>query len=209
MIGVIGRLRRRRPALRPSGRRRRKPTLRLAYGPVPVIGLVAALALVAVVVAAVGTAAGGNGGDPAAGSGRPVADAPGLAGRTLDGEPFDLAELRGQVVLVNVFASWCGPCQDELPLLVDAGRRWSGRDLRLVGLAVRDSEVALRALLERTGARDLAVLPDPAGSTAVDWGVRGVPETFLLDRHGRIVDRMIGPVTARWLDERLAPLLGP
>ncbi|WP_422768740.1 TlpA family protein disulfide reductase [Plantactinospora sp. WMMC1484] len=173
-------------------------------------GLVAALGLVAVVVAAVGTTAGGNGGgDPAAGPGRPVAVAPALAGRTLAGEPFDLAELRGHVVLVNVFASWCGPCQDELPLLVDAGRRWPARDVRMVGLAVRDSEVALRALLERTGARDLAVLADPAGSTAVDWGVRGVPETFLLDRHGRIVDRMIGPVTARWLDERLAPLLDP
>ncbi|MGI5149359.1 TlpA family protein disulfide reductase [Plantactinospora sp. CA-294935] len=158
------------------------------------------------VLGAVGLA-GTRGGGPAVAPGGAGAVAPSLAGRTLAGAPFDLAGLRGQVVLVNVFASWCGPCQDELPLLIDAGRRWSGRDLRMVGLAVRDSEVAIRALLDRTGARDLPVLPDPAGVTAVDWGIRGVPETFLLDRSGRIADRMTGPVTTRWLDERLTPLL--
>jgi cytochrome c biogenesis protein CcmG/thiol:disulfide interchange protein DsbE len=202
---MIAWVRRRRPASRLPGRLRRRPTLPLAFRLVVVIGLVSVTGLVAVVA----VARDGRGGGPATAPDRPATAAPALSGRTLAGEPFDLAGLRGQVVLVNVFASWCGPCQDELPLLVDVGRRWSGRDLQMVGLAVRDTEVAIGALLNRTGAQDLDVLSDPAGSTAVDWGVRGVPETFLLDRHGRIADRMTGPVTARWLDERLTPLLGP
>ncbi|GAA2706332.1 TlpA family protein disulfide reductase [Micromonospora olivasterospora] len=133
--------------------------------------------------------------------------APALAGATLDGGRFDLADARGEVVLVNVFASWCGPCRDELPLLVDAGRRWSPHGLRLVGLNVRDGAEAVRALLEQTGAQGLTVLPDPDGTRAVDWGVRGVPETFLVDRNGRVVDRQRGVVSRQWLEQRVAPLL--
>ncbi|MEO3777657.1 TlpA disulfide reductase family protein [Micromonospora sp. B11E3] len=144
--------------------------------------------------------------DSAAAGGMP-APAPALAGATLDGGRFDLADARGQVVLVNVFASWCGPCRDELPLLVDADRRWSPQGLRLVGLNVRDGADAVRALLEQTGAQGLTVLPDPDGTRAVDWGVRGVPETFLVNRDGRIVDRQRGVVTGQWLEQRVAPLL--
>ncbi|MFR9778600.1 TlpA family protein disulfide reductase [Micromonospora sp. MS34] len=133
--------------------------------------------------------------------------APALSGATLDGGRFDLAAARGHVVLVNVFASWCGPCRDELPVLVDAERRWSPRGLRLVGLNVRDGTEAVRALLTETGATDLTVMPDPAGTRSVDWGVRGVPETFLVDRDGRIVDRRRGVVTRAWLAQRVGPLL--
>jgi cytochrome c biogenesis protein CcmG, thiol:disulfide interchange protein DsbE len=135
------------------------------------------------------------------------AAAPALSGSTLDGGHFDLADARGHVLLINVFASWCGPCRDELPLLVDAQRRWSAQGLRLVGLNIRDGSVAVRALLRETGATDLTVLPDPEGTRAVSWGVRGVPETFLLDRDGRIVGRQQGAVSPQWLEQRVAPLL--
>jgi cytochrome c biogenesis protein CcmG/thiol:disulfide interchange protein DsbE len=135
------------------------------------------------------------------------AAAPALSGPTLDGGHFDLADARGHVLLVNVFASWCGPCRDELPLLVDAKRRWSAQGLRLVGLNLRDGTPAVRALLRETGAADLTVLPDPDGSRAVAWGVRGVPETFLVDRDGRIVRRQQGAVTRQWLEQWVAPLL--
>ncbi|MFI0793659.1 TlpA family protein disulfide reductase [Micromonospora rubida] len=133
--------------------------------------------------------------------------APALAGTTLDGGHFDLAATRGDVVLINVFASWCGPCRNELPLLVDTERRWSPRGLRMVGLNVRDGAEAVRALLDETGATGLTVLPDPDGTRSVDWGVRGVPETFVVDRDGQIVDRQRGVVTRVWLEQRVAPLL--
>lgn len=133
--------------------------------------------------------------------------APPLSGTTLDGGRFDLADARGHVLLVNVFASWCGPCRDELPLLMEADRRWSPQGLRLVGLNIRDGVEAVRSLLDETGARTLTVLPDPNGTRAVEWGVRGVPETFLIDRDGRIVDHRQGVVTRQWLEQRVAPLL--
>jgi cytochrome c biogenesis protein CcmG, thiol:disulfide interchange protein DsbE len=133
--------------------------------------------------------------------------APPLAGRTLDGGYFDLTTVRGHVLLVNVFASWCGPCRDELPLLVDAKRHWSAQGLRLVGLDVRDGTQAVRALLRETGAEALTVLPDPDGTRAVAWGVRGVPETFVVDRDGRIVHRQQGAITRQWLEQWVAPLL--
>ena len=171
------------------------------------------LALLAVVVLGLALAAGtaGTGTDNA---GQPATRAPGtaappLAGQTLTGERFDLATLRGQVVLVNVFASWCAPCRAELPLLIAAQRRWSAQGLRVVGVDVRDSTESVHALLDETQAQDLTVLPDPAGTTAVEWGARGVPETFLVDRNGRVVQWAQGPLTAQWVDQRLAPLLAP
>ncbi|MBQ0905043.1 redoxin family protein [Micromonospora sp. U21] len=145
--------------------------------------------------------------DAGAANGVTPAPAPALTGATLDGGRFDLTEARGHVLLVNVFASWCGPCRDELPLLVETERQWSPRGLRLVGLNVRDGAEAVRALLDETGARELTVLPDPEGARAVDWGVRAVPETFVVDRDGRIVDRLQGVVTRQWLEQRVAPLL--
>ncbi|KXK63708.1 hypothetical protein AWW66_01735 [Micromonospora rosaria] len=138
---------------------------------------------------------------------RPAWAAPALAGTTLDGAQFDLATLRGQVVLVNVFASWCGPCRDELPLLAETARQGSPQGLRVVGLNLRDGPDAVRDLLERTRADALTVLPDPDGSRAVDWGVRGVPETFLVDRDGQVVAHQPGVVTRQWLRDRLSPLL--
>jgi cytochrome c biogenesis protein CcmG/thiol:disulfide interchange protein DsbE len=135
--------------------------------------------------------------------------APPLTGRTLAGVDFDLAGLRGQIVLVNVLASWCEPCRTELPLLVGAERRWSGRGLRIVGLDVRDGPDAARAMLAEAGAATLPVVPDPRGETAVSWGVHGVPESFVVDREGRVRQWVQGAITAAWLERSLPPLLAP
>ncbi|WP_416904350.1 TlpA family protein disulfide reductase [Micromonospora echinospora] len=143
------------------------------------------------------------------GDGPAAVAAPALAGPTLTGEPFDLAAVRGDVVLVNVFASWCGPCRDELPLLAEIARDWSPRGLQVVGLNLRDGPDAVRALLRETRADALTVLPDPDGVRAVEWGVRGVPETFLVDRDGRIVAHRNGVLTRQWLQARVSPLLAP
>jgi cytochrome c biogenesis protein CcmG/thiol:disulfide interchange protein DsbE len=133
--------------------------------------------------------------------------APALAGRTLRGEAFDLAALRGRVVLVNVWASWCDPCRRELPQLAGAARRWSGAGLRLVGLDIRDDDGRARALLAEVGAGSVTVVADPTGTLAVTWGVVGVPETFLVDRAGRVRVWARGAVTAEWLEQRIPPLL--
>ncbi|MEU4678831.1 redoxin family protein [Micromonospora sp. NPDC023737] len=173
---------------------------RLPVGRATLLLLVVAVAVVLAAGLRTGTA-------PTTGAAGDPIPAPALDGATLDGGRFDLTEARGQVVLVNVFASWCGPCRDELPLLADTVRRWSPHGLRVVGLNLRDGPEAVRALLAETGTTGLTVLPDPDGTQAVRWGVRGVPETFVVDRDGRIVARQQGVVTRQWLDQRVAPLL--
>ncbi|MFC4859371.1 TlpA family protein disulfide reductase [Actinophytocola glycyrrhizae] len=134
--------------------------------------------------------------------------APALTGRTLAGEPFDLAELRGEVVVVNMMASWCAPCREELPLLARTAKRWSSDGLRVVGVAMRDKDEQIRALLDETGASDLPVITDPTGSRAVSWGVAGVPETYVVGRDGRLLLHAIGPLTETWIDRHLVPLVG-
>jgi cytochrome c biogenesis protein CcmG, thiol:disulfide interchange protein DsbE len=129
--------------------------------------------------------------------------APPLAGTTLAGGRFDLSASRGQVVVVNVWASWCDPCRQELPQLVGMVRQSAGQRVRLVGLDVRDDERDARSLLSAIGASDLTVVPDPRGTTAVSWGVSGVPETFIVDRTGRIRVHAQGAVTADWLRQQL------
>ncbi len=133
--------------------------------------------------------------------------APALAGTTVSGETFDLEALRGHIVVVNVMASWCAPCRTELPLLARTAARWSGLGLRVVGLAMRDDEAELRALLEETGASGLPVITDRTGAEAVRWGATGVPETYVVDRDGRLRVRALGPIDEAWVDRHVVPLL--
>jgi cytochrome c biogenesis protein CcmG/thiol:disulfide interchange protein DsbE len=133
--------------------------------------------------------------------------APPLAGPTLDGGAFDLDRFAGQVVLVNVWASWCGPCRDELPLLARTQRRLAPAGLDVVTIDTRDGPVAARALLAEVGAERLTTVLDPDGRLAVAWGAHGVPETFLVDRRGIIQAVHIGPITQQWVQEYVEPRL--
>ncbi|GAB1692884.1 TlpA family protein disulfide reductase [Krasilnikovia sp. M28-CT-15] len=112
------------------------------------------------------------------------APAPRLRGTTLDGSSFDLAGRRGSVVLVNVWASWCDPCRQELPVLAAAQQRWSAQGFLVAGIDMHDNAESARRMLAETGAKDLTSVIDPQGTTAVAWGARGVPESFLVDRTG-------------------------
>lgn len=135
--------------------------------------------------------------------------APDLVGSALDGSRFDLTDYRCSIVVINVWASWCAPCRTELPLLAEAARTWSADGVVVVGLNVRDSAEAAQVLLDEAEATNLITVADPTGALAVSWGVRGVPETFVVDRAGRLRLWAQGVVDAAWLRERLGPMVQP
>lgn len=130
--------------------------------------------------------------------------APALVGTTLTGDRFRLQPRPGTLTVVNVWASWCGPCRDEVPLLDHFAQEWRGRGVRVVTVNTRDGPVAARSFLSQVGARDLLAVSDPDGRIAVAWGATGVPETFVVDQDGTVRAHQIGVVTSAWLEEQVA-----
>lgn len=114
--------------------------------------------------------------------GRP---APDFRLEDLDGRLTALSDLRGRPVVVNFWASWCIPCREEAPLLADAQARYAAAGLQVLGVIFQDDAGAARAFMERFAVRYPGLL-DPDGQTAIDYGVRGIPETFLIGRDGTI-----------------------
>jgi cytochrome c biogenesis protein CcmG/thiol:disulfide interchange protein DsbE len=133
--------------------------------------------------------------------------APALSGSTLDGARFDLADWRGQVVLVNVWGSWCYPCRQEQPLLAAAYSSLHARGLHMVGIDVKDRTADARAFLARYGQATWPSVADPDGEHAVDWGTFALPETYLVGPDGRVLAKSVGPVTADWVDREVVPRL--
>ncbi|MCA1683813.1 MAG: TlpA family protein disulfide reductase, partial [Actinobacteria bacterium] len=113
--------------------------------------------------------------------------APALFGPTLDAGAFDLEQWRGQVVVVNVWASWCVPCQREQPLLVEAYRQLAPRGLQMVGINVRDRPQDAQAFRAKYGKAPWPSVVDPDGRHAIDWGTFALPETYVVDRDGTVV----------------------
>lgn len=114
------------------------------------------------------------------------------------------AQMRGQVWLLNVWGSWCAACQVEHPLL----NQWAERKLApIVGLAWKDAPDASQAWLARLGNPYQLSVSDRNGKAAIDWGVYGAPETFVIDREGIIRDKHIGPLTQAVIEQRIAPLV--
>lgn len=133
--------------------------------------------------------------------------APSLAAaETLGGlaKPGD-ADLRsGKVVLVNFFASWCAPCRLEHPVLKDL----AAAGATVVGVNYKDKPEQALGFLEELGDPYTAVAADPTGRIGIDWGIYGVPETFVIDGQGTILLRHPGPLSPQIFTERIAPLLG-
>lgn len=130
-----------------------------------------------------------------------------LTGTTIDGKRFDLADWRGQVVLVNVWASWCVPCQREQPLLAAAYRELNPRGMQMVGIDVRDTPAAARAFQAKYGQGPWPSVSDPDGKRAVQWGTFALPETYLIDTDGVIVRKAVGMVSMAWIRSNVVPLL--
>jgi cytochrome c biogenesis protein CcmG, thiol:disulfide interchange protein DsbE len=127
------------------------------------------------------------------------------AGAQEEGGLLDGASLKGQPYLVNVWASWCAPCLQEHPVLVELAKR---KVIRIVGINYKDRPEDARGWLSRHGNPFAAVVADRDGRTAIDFGVYGVPETFLVDAKGVIRFKHIGALTVEAVRGRLLPAIG-
>ncbi|HSM38647.1 MAG TPA: TlpA disulfide reductase family protein [Candidatus Limnocylindrales bacterium] len=132
--------------------------------------------------------------------------APDFALADLDGNPIRLADLRGRPVIVNFWATWCGPCVEEFPLLQRAYAEHAGEGLAVIGIVYRDNADAVRAFMRGTGAGWPAVM-DPGENVAQEYGIFGPPESFFIDQQGMIVARQIGQLGAADLERHLAKIL--
>jgi cytochrome c biogenesis protein CcmG/thiol:disulfide interchange protein DsbE len=135
----------------------------------------------------------------------PQTDLPPVAGLDHDGAQvpgIDAADFKGAVTVVNVWASWCVPCHDEAPLLLKLA---ADKRLRLVGINYKDEPDNARRFLGRYGNPFAAAGADKSGRAAIEWGVYGVPETFVVGRDARIAYKLVGPITADNIDTVLKP----
>jgi cytochrome c biogenesis protein CcmG/thiol:disulfide interchange protein DsbE len=133
--------------------------------------------------------------------------APAFVLADLEGNRLSLGDLRGRPVIVNFWASSCAPCVDEFPLLTSAAAAHRSDGLAVVGVVVRDSSVAARDFLARTGATWPSAM-DPGDAVAMQYGIIGPPDSFFINREGMLVSRQIGPLNAADLERRLAGILG-
>jgi DsbE subfamily thiol:disulfide oxidoreductase len=130
-------------------------------------------------------------------------DAPPVLGTTLDGEPFDLADYRGTPVVLNFWASWCGPCRRELPALAAFAK--AHPEIQVIGVDYQDDVEAARTFAAENGATWPSVVDD--GPIGAAYEVPGLPATYLIDAQGRIVERLLGEVTEATLTEQLPALM--
>ena len=142
---------------------------------------------------------------PSALIGRPAPQTslPALEGLVTNGAQvpgLDPAAFKGKVSVVNVWASWCVPCHDEAPLLTELAR---DKRLQLVGIDYKDLPDNARRFLGRYGNPFGIVGVDGNGRAAIEWGVYGVPETFVVGRDGTILYKLVGPVTPDNIDSVL------
>ena len=137
----------------------------------------------------------------------PAVDLPPMDGLERDGKPIPglaAADFRGNVTVVNVWASWCIPCRDEAPFLLELA---GDTRIRLVGINYKDQPDNARRFLNRYGNPFAASGTDQNGRAAIEWGVYGVPETFLVGRDGRIAYKLVGPLGAENFERDMKPAI--
>ena len=132
--------------------------------------------------------------------------APDFTLRTFEGDVFNLSDQRGKVVVINFWASWCVPCREEAPILQDVWERYRGQGVVLVGVADLDVERDALAFIDEFGITYPNGL-DMGKRISTSYKIKGVPETFIVDQDGNIVEFYIGPAQAGQLDAILESLL--
>lgn len=144
--------------------------------------------------------------------------APTFALVDLDGKEWKLSELKGRPVLINFWSTWCLPCKQEHPMLLDLARQYS--DVQFLGVVYQDKAKAIEVQMGKFPydelMRSLAEagvqypnLIDPQGRAAIEYGIGGVPESFFVDRTGLVVHKQIGPLTAAIAREQLDRIRQP
>ncbi len=118
--------------------------------------------------------------------------------------PLSLAAYKGQPVLVNFFASWCLPCRAEHPMLTKLGAEFG---IPVIGIVYKDKPAAARDYLADLGDPYQAIGQDESGRAGIEFGITGVPETYVIDRAGIVRYRLAGPISAENLDDQLAPAI--
>jgi cytochrome c biogenesis protein CcmG, thiol:disulfide interchange protein DsbE len=135
----------------------------------------------------------------------PATDLPAVAGLGRNGQPVPgivPADFKNAVTVLNVWASWCVPCRDEAPVLLKLA---ADKRIRLVGINYKDQADNARRFLGRFGNPFAASGADANGRAAIEWGVYGVPETFIVGRDGRIAYKLVGPLTPENLEQVMKP----
>jgi cytochrome c biogenesis protein CcmG/thiol:disulfide interchange protein DsbE len=135
----------------------------------------------------------------------PATDLPPMAGLERDGKPVPglaAADFKGAVTVLNVWQSSCAPCRDEAPLLVQLAR---DPRIRVVGINYKDDADNARRFLGRYGNPFIACGADVRGRAAIEWGVYGVPETFIIGRDGKIAYKLVGGITPENVERVMKP----
>jgi len=135
----------------------------------------------------------------------PATELPAVTGLERNGQPVPgivAADFKDAVTVLNVWASWCVPCRDEAPLLIKLA---GDKRIRLVGINYKDQADNARRFLGRFGNPFAASGADANGRAAIEWGVYGVPETFIVGRDGRIAYKLVGPLTPENLEQVMKP----
>ena len=141
------------------------------------------------------------------GKAAPATDLPPVEGLVNGGKPLPglaTADFKGTVTLVNVWASWCIPCRDEAPVLMKLAE---DKRFRLVGLNYKDQPENARRFIGRYGNPYVANGADQSGRAGIEWGVYGVPESFVVDKTGTITYKLVGPLTPDNLETVVRPEL--
>lgn len=115
------------------------------------------------------------------------------------GDTVRLADLRGQVVVLNFWASWCLSCREEHATLSAVAKEYAGKPIQFLGVLYNDAPGAGTEWIKEMGGQSYAALNDPGARTAIDYGLYGVPETYFLDVHGRVAYKQTGPASAALL----------
>jgi cytochrome c biogenesis protein CcmG, thiol:disulfide interchange protein DsbE len=133
--------------------------------------------------------------------------APNFALDLFDGSQFRLDGARGNIVVLNFWASWCIPCRTEMPVLESAYQHYRGQGVQVVGVDIKDTPDDARSFLQRYAATYPSGF-DAQKNIYIDYGVYGLPETFVIDRSGKVVHHVIGPINQQqidaWLDRLIA-----